>query len=402
MKIDQYYKLSICSIFGFYILIEILDWWTGKRIYFWDLNIYVRAVYDYGMGVSPYRDDVDLMFIYHPYILKIFICLDKILPLKIALLSMYSISAIFFCKQFNDYVMLKKKNKGEEGSLSIRWILLPAVSFGGAVLSSFKMGNLSIYLHFFVLGMFLISYKKASAKMIFFFICSIIFVSVIKPYYLAYLILLIFLTDYKKSIISILSVSGLVFFIWISGNFFLPVLFDEFIRALMAQIVADFGYSIFGLVQNLTNNLIGISAHLIIMLLSLVGFVIYVKQKGYKANSDQFIPLAIIFIVFLNPRMQVYDFPIAILFGFTFLFIYNQAIFLKVVSISIWLTSVPLFSQVLSNFGAVESIWFLNLPKHFQLLGFIFLSFYIFYTIMYLEIVPSKKKLKKSAFLKKN
>lgn len=393
MKIHQYYKLSIYSIFIFYISIEILDWWIGKRIFFWDLNIYVRAVNDYAMSINPYRNNVDIMFVYHPYILKIFFFLDKFLPLKIVLLSIYSISTIFFCKQFNDYVMKKIKNKGEENSLSILWILLPAVSFGGAILSSFKMGNLSMYLHFFVLGMFLLSYKKFSAKIIFIFICSIIFVSVIKPYYLAYLILLIFLTSYKKSIILLLSATCVVFFIWISAIFFLTDLYEQFISALMSQYVADFGYSIFGLVQNLTNNLIGISAHLIILLSLLVGLIFYVKLKGYKVNSDQFIPLAIIFIVFLNPRMQVYDFPIAMLFGFTFLFIYNQAIFLKVISISIWLTSVPLFSLALSNFGVVETIWFLNLPKHFQILGFIFLSFYIFRTIMSLEKVPSKKEI---------
>lgn len=393
MKIQQKYKFSIFIIFSFYSLVEISDLWWGSRIFFWDLDIYVRAVSDYVKGENPYRNNVDLMFIYHPYILKIFSFFDKILPLKITLLSMYSISVIFFCKQFNDYVLQQKKNKGEEGGLSIFWIFLTAVCFGGAVLSSFKMGNLSMYLHFFVLGMFLMSYKKSSAKIIFIFICSIIFVSVIKPYYLAYLILLIFLTSYKKSIILLISATCVVFFIWISAIFFLTDLYEQFISALMSQYVADFGYSIFGLVQNLTNNLIGISVHLIILLSSLVGLIIYVRQKGFKVNSDHFIPLAIIFIVFLNPRMQVYDFPIAMLFGFTFLFIYNQAIFLKVVSISIWLTSVPLFSLTLSNFGFIEKIWFLNLPKHFQILGFIFLSFYIFRTIMSFERVSSKKEI---------
>ena len=392
MKIHQYYKLSIYSIFIFYISIEILDWWIGKRIFFWDLNIYVRAVNDYAMSINPYRNNVDIMFVYHPYILKIFSFLDKFLPLKIVLLSIYSISTIFFCKQFNDYVMKKIKNKGEENSLSILWILLPAVSFGGAILSSFKMGNLSMYLHFFVLGMFLLSYKKSSAKIIFIFICSIIFASVIKPYYLAYLILLIFLTSYKKSVILLLSASCVVFFIWISAIFFLTDLYEQFITALKGQYVADFGYSIFGLVQNITNSLVGIFAHAAILLLAIIGLIVYVKQRGYTAHSDQLIPLTIIFIIFLNPRMQVYDFPIAMIFSFTFLFIYNQTIFLKTVSTCIWLTSVPLFSLALSNFGVIESIWFLNLPKHFQILGFLFLSFYIILTLMDLDEIVSQRE----------
>ena len=67
---------------------------------FWDLNVYNRAVSDYIQGVDPYRRDVSLLFIYHPYVLKAFIFLYELFSIKMWLLCFYFVATTFFVREF--------------------------------------------------------------------------------------------------------------------------------------------------------------------------------------------------------------------------------------------------------------------------------------------------------------
>src|SRR6516164_2540599 len=63
---------------------------------FWDLNIYIRGITDYSSGVNPYCLDFDYPFIYHPYVLKFFSCVNDSFSLHWALIIFYALSTPYF------------------------------------------------------------------------------------------------------------------------------------------------------------------------------------------------------------------------------------------------------------------------------------------------------------------
>ena len=62
----------------------------------WDLSVYDRAVYDFINNDFPYRTDISLQFVYHPYVLMMLDSLRKVSALKPMLMLLYLLATIFF------------------------------------------------------------------------------------------------------------------------------------------------------------------------------------------------------------------------------------------------------------------------------------------------------------------
>jgi len=376
MKLNAFYKsLILCiSALVFYAAFRSLNF----SALLWDLDVYLRAVVDYFEGGDPYRENVGLLFIYHPYVLITLAGINKILPLKAILIFFFISSTLFFGAQLFSYI---SKEIGPKKSLwrSALWLLLPAVGFGGAGIVSFKTGNITLFLHFFVLGVFLYRVKNENKKMHLMFSFIILLAAIVKPYYLTYLILLPYILDLRKAVVVAILVIVSFSTIWLSASLVTPVLYEQFSTALTHQTLGkgDLGYAVFGLVRPYTGGSIGIIFHIFVMLAALTLLLIVLKRKGYSPQSKQVIPLAIIFLIFLNPRMKEYDFCIAILFSYTYLFTYFNSAYLKAVLLSWSIATVPLLAAGFAKLGLIEPFKLLSLPYHFQVLGFIFLAMFI-------------------------
>jgi len=342
----------------------------------WDLSVYVRAVNDYIQGNDPYRQDVSLLFIYHPYVLKTFTFFNYLFSIKIWLICFYVTASTMFIREFFLFSRLHQETFSAENKNFIVLLLLAAVCFGDAGLVAVKTGNITIFLHFLLLATFFYAYREKSKKSVMIFALSIIICSIIKPYLLAYVLLLPFLRRWRTMLYLGLTIFLVCFFIWMSGAIAMSELYSSFMNALQHQTLGKgyLGYSIFGLIQGKTGKPLGLILHSVIMLSYLFLVLLYSKKLGSHWNSSQFIPLVIIFIIFINPRMKVYDFPIAILFSFLYLwlFVKSPARAVKVIVISMLLSSVPTAYRVLVALGDFESNpLLLNTHHLFHILGFI-------------------------------
>ena len=352
----------------------------------WDLNVYTRAVSDYAQGNDPYRDNVSFLFIYHPYVLKTFVFLNYFFSIKIWLVCFYFVSGIIFIREFLLFSRLHKEVEDKDQNLSIVLVLFAALCFGGTGLLALKTGNITLFLHFLLLAAFFYSHREKSGETPFTYAFIIIVASVIKPNFLAYVLLL----PYLMRQISVLYVISLTCFVsllvWLSAKIIMPDLYASFMGALHYQTIGkgDLGYSIFGLIQNKIGEAFGIFFHSVIMLsyLSLVLF--YARKSGLDWRSKHFIPLIIIFIIFINPRMMIYDFPVAILFGYFYLWIFGRSSLraVRVIVLSMLISSVPITFNLFAKLGVFEPIGILMNSALFQFFGLLILLVAIFFSAL--------------------
>lgn len=350
---------------------------------FWDLNVYIRAINDVVQGTDPYRQDVIYLFIYHPYVLKTFIFFNYFFNIKIWLVCFYFVSCAFFIRELLLFSRLNRETFSSEKENLIIFVLLAALCLGDAGLVAIKTGNITLFLHFLLLATFFYAYRKKSYMSIILLVLIITITTVIKPYFLAYVLLLPYLTRKSSALYFGLSIFFVCFLIWISGGTVTPDLYSSFMKALQYQTLGqgDLGYSIFGLVHTKTGKPLGIIFHSLIMLSYLLLLLLYSKKSGLRMRSSHFIPLIIIFIIFINPRMKIYDFPIAILFSYLYLWIYgkSQACTVKIIAISMFLSAVPNIFRIFEALKIFEPNGILlNIPL-FQIFGFVFIMIAILF-----------------------
>lgn len=346
---------------------------------FWDLNVYDRGVSDYLKGDDPYRHNASLLFIYHPYVLKAFVFLNDLFNIKIWFICFYFFATTFFIRELLFLSKTAQKTFSVQKE-NISFVLLAAaLCFGDAGLHAIKTGNVTIFLHFSLIASFFYAYRSGSIKGILSYALLITFFSVIKPYLLAYVLLLPYLTRRNSIFYLGLLICLFCFLIWVSGSYLTPELYSNFMGALHYQTLGkgDLGYSVFGLFVHKTEAFYGITFHSLIMLSYLLLIFLYAKVTRLDWRSSYFIPLLIIFIIFINPRMKVYDFPIAILFGYLHLWLFSisQLRATKVIFASMVLASVPtLFGLLKVRFGFEPSEILTNI-RIFHILGFIVVLF---------------------------
>lgn len=333
----------------------------SNKTIFWDLNIYQIAANIQSNGGNAYLDLTSLRFVYPPYILFFFSWLGENLTLFFYVF--YCISIVLFA--------LSKTGK----DMIIFSLISSALFYNFFFTFSFLTGNLTIYIHLLLILIASSQYKYKSEILI----IATLLVSLIKPYFAAY-ILFIFLNPWtlKKKLSYMLFFCSLLMIILISQLFIYSDLSKDFIFSLKTQVLgnsegigADIGLAPYKLFEKIfRNKAIGLLSHFGFILVSfniIFKQVRFLKRYLNKAEYKKItFYLFLILITIINPRMKVYDYWIivasstSIIFSFYKLFSYKQRYF-----------SIPLISLTLLIIGTgklLEIQGFKLIPNFYNLL----------------------------------
>jgi hypothetical protein len=315
---------------------------------FWDLAVYHKAVDNYNNNINPYSVDQGLLFIYHPLTLYFFRYFgNNNLSIELGFFYILSILMVVVSLWYED----KKE-------------LLLSVSFGGLGLTSIASGNVTTFLHLFLLALLL---KEVRDDRFFLSYPVIIVISLIKPYFMAYLFVQFFIDQGKlKNAIVLWLICFLIYFaVVILYQILYPGIVNNFYTALHYQIITkgDIGYSFFYLALIITNRGdISIFLHLLISIgLIIILYIIRFKWFGVNLSRVNILYLTYFVLTIINPRMKEYDLFPALLS----LFLFGKNIlgetFSKYYLASLTVVSVPIFVEIGKKLWNINpSIYLMN------------------------------------------
>jgi len=270
--------------------------------FFWDLNVYSQAVEFYLKDISPYREITELRFVYSPYVLIV--------------LSFFG--EYFYLWMISIYILIlviSLNNKYTQELLLYSLISAP-IFYNDFLIKSFAGGNLTIFLHLLVIA----ASSQLVNRKFFLFGIIVLTVSIIKPYFLAYLGLGVFLyPSFKKLFMhssAIIISWALIFY---SQFYFFNELSNDFLASLNSQIIGsdegsgkDIGISIYSILANFTERGKALIFHFLsIIAIAYISF--YKLQSIFfsltKENKVKFLFFfSLILVTLSNPRMKVYDY----------------------------------------------------------------------------------------------
>ena len=284
------------------LVLSLIFWLLAQnmREIFWDIEVYQFAVNSAKDGEDPYLNRSGFDFMYHPMIIPLLKLLSLILPLKIILPIIYCIAIFFLLSVLNNWNMIPNSfNKSERMVL----VILLLGFFGWSYLGLLS-GNLSILGHLTLqfLGFHLILRRQTHIQIIFFL--TVLAFSLIKPYFLAYLVLYLAFSILKLLIIG----AGATFSflgLWILLSINDPDSYSNFIENLTRGTYTneDLGFSLFSSLQVFLGSWPALTLHVALILIFIS---IYLKNKSLLSLNYQSIWLILIAII-SNPRIKEYD-----------------------------------------------------------------------------------------------
>ena len=314
-------------IISLYSLFFIFHKFIGGKIPFWDFHIIYCASKTYFLGNFPYglnvhgdclNPNITLTANFSPStyeILKYFGSLN-ILTAKFLwiVFEIISVMLIFFIS--------KKLFK-----INFDWrnFLLIIFSFGSVIFTSFISGNASIILYgFLILGIYSLTKNFYS-----FFYIAVIFVSLFKFYYLAFLILPFYILGWKslKNIFLYLFLFFFIQYILYINNPDLTLAFLDIIQGKVEEnlptrfltgtglysIIEKMPWIFFG-VNNFNNSFFPLAINLVLWFfissIFILSIFICLNNKKIKNSENHFlycIAFGILIINLIIPRLVVYD-----------------------------------------------------------------------------------------------
>ncbi|MCP3709204.1 hypothetical protein M3I54_19765 [Paraburkholderia sp. CNPSo 3274] len=277
---------------------------TGKASsFFWDFHVYEKGLTCYSYSPNPYAcASGDFPFVYPPIFLKTFSVID--FSTVFAFLVLASAAGILcVCVNLKSLISYHR--------------LAPCVVLGfligGSGYASIQTGNISVFAHLLLVSLSYFLYKNRSIYALTPHAFAIIFFSAIKPYFLAYVLLYLFLP--RRRLSAFVAVLLSVACIYIIQPAFYPQLWAGFEGAIYDQIIqhGDAGLTIFGVFSKLGMGKIGLALHIFLVLLVILASTIlrYRHEQGsaqISSASELFYFLAI--LILLNPRLMSYDFSV--------------------------------------------------------------------------------------------
>lgn len=308
---DRVLAVTIALSLAFYIYI-----WPKDSIFsgFW---VYPRAILDLQNHVNPYRTDVQWMFVYHPIVLHAFAKINSFISIIYFLIIFYVLSTVYIAFEIYQLTIQKRFNSLQTpiAKKDLVILILAAAAFGGSGIVSFLTGNLTLYLHFLLVASILTYFRTKASKYGILFITGVMVFSVIKPYFLAYLILIHYLELSKRNKL-LLFFGGAIGFLllWIAPIIDSNMEYQEFLNALHTQILLNdnAGGSFFEIVKIAgASNEWGIVIHVAISLGITICGLIYAPRFFRAVKSPQ-TPLCSFLLLYfiltlINPRMKIYD-----------------------------------------------------------------------------------------------
>jgi hypothetical protein len=307
----------------------------------WDLSVYQRAANDILEGRNPYRTDVTFAFVYPPVVLSAFSFIDKLTGLGTALLSFYILATAWFLIQ--SYRFMAISPRFEAGEV-IRFLIIvtATVAFGDAGSIAVQTGNITLFIHFVLVGCLFNFLRFPTTSRHFLFGFLILGFSVIKPYFLLYssfyFLTLPVRVATRFTVAIFLAFCAIWAFDWVVH----PDQFAAFLKTLLFQTLAkhDLGYSFFGLISMSPLRAYALPIHLFVIAgLFFLNFIAWQRRLLPFVSPHSEALLLLAWIILANPRMKEYDFFILSFAAFFFIFknLGLRAPWLVLIAVGTWL-----------------------------------------------------------------
>ena len=280
-----------------------------------DVNPLIQAVNDYAVRIDPYRHMAQSMFVYHPYVLKTLVGINNLVPLHIFLFFVYVISIFWFGYQSCRWLIVQIPSTMQVKK-DITFVLLISLSFGNVTIVSILCGNLSAYFHLILIGLIFHYSTQKNVLILYLLGLTIVLFSVVKPYFLAYILFYFLVFKNIQSILTAGVICICTGLIWLSGIYFLPDLYERFAGALQYQLLVKDDLGGFSSLR-MMGPLLGIKGAFIAHL-GVVGVAMYTllvvgpSKTVFMKNPANQLLIMILLIVFINPRLVFYDFYVTI------------------------------------------------------------------------------------------
>jgi len=291
----------------------------------WDLGIYEKAAlifntggnaYDSSFYLSKVTPGVGHLFIYQPIVLRGMALFGEYLGVIMILL--YVGSLLFFFQSLGN-------NRS--------WWLASFFAFAycGLGTVSIGSGNITAFLHLILISLLLRNIKKDAITFTTFVVAVILF-SLVKPYFIAYLLIPLattFQTYSQKRVWSLTITVGLMFTGAIIGSWlYFGEEFQAFISAVRTQTIDkhDLGHGVVMYFYEYYRSAGTLIYRAYILHFAILGSVIllalFLANRSNLLKQANFALLLYFLLTILNPRLKVYDlFPALValfLFGSTF------------------------------------------------------------------------------------
>ena len=345
-KSDKFILLFICLISGvFYSHF----WISLGRGYFWDFKVYEEAVSQFSGGNDPYQSSA-LLFVYHPYVIYFLSALNRLVEIRYIFFVLYAVVSIYALWQLHEFMKICAglKQKKAPLLLDVAVIIIAAVCFGNAGTLSILSGNVSPFIHLWLLSLVIGHVRKKDRIFPWLFAASVFILSMVKPYFLAYLLFGGIFWNPRTWAATSVAVILMASCLWLSALWFMPDLYNSFETSLHDQILnrnqADLGYSFFGILKPIVNDVkVALALHGAIMIFLYYFLMIWLPKKYVSERAPYLKMLLLVPIVVLsNPRMMGYDFPIAMLAWFVFLYLTDTKHYAKVVLCGVLIALFPI------------------------------------------------------------
>lgn len=304
------------------------SWWIPGV--FWDLDVYTRAAIDNLNGRNAYRAYDGLVYVYHPLFLSIFSAIEIFVSLKYFLITIYLASIYFLLIEINRFMIFQY---GKYYSI-INNIIMPtlvAMTVMAVGITTLASGNLTGYLHFLLIGLFLRNTRLNKNYCNTWIMIFIGVFAALKPYFLAYILMALLDNFHTKRKIKLMSAAIAVFVtIWLSGFILYPETMPAFIEniiSLQSGQNVDVGVGFYRIAYEIGfSKVSGIAAHILLSGLVLVWIWSRIQNAKIPKNSDGYIiALAYFGLTLINPRMKEYDLGPALIFLFIFWNAYDKS-----------------------------------------------------------------------------
>jgi hypothetical protein len=266
---------------------------------FWDIEVYEFAITSFENGMDPYIDRQGFDFLYPPLVLDSLVFINKFIPIEIFIVGSTIAGLWYLIRSFA--VLEQISIKGVDVLFLSLFLSFGYFSWGYL---GFFSGNLSTLGHLIILGVFLhYLHRPIFMQGLMLYIVIIIF-SLIKPYFLAYSLLLL-IKDFKKAFVCAVLTSSFTVGIWYFSSLDDQSMFQSFLQNLTAGTINndDLGYSIFSLLYAHYSLSLSIISHVILFC---IGLVIYFKRISILGIVPSVIWLSSLSIL-SNPRVKEYD-----------------------------------------------------------------------------------------------
>lgn len=294
---------------------------------FWDLKVYKEAAlngshFNLVYHISPEK----LNFVYHPYIQMIFSYIDRIFPLEFSLPIFTFCMLAFFVYQYTCFLQSQFGYYRRDISwLSFITPTIITLIFGGTPILALASGNIAVSLHLLTAGSFISFIRNSKQSRLYFFVICIILNSIVKPFFLIYLLLLFVGTKFTRALLCSCIVILIFLMVWFSGRVFFPNAFKLFITALLDATFTrgDLGFSIFSILQDNLGQKLALAFYVSSICLLLLEVFLLGRNinLNFRDSALWFSPIAFTILVTSNPRMKEYDLFLPILMSISWFYI---------------------------------------------------------------------------------